>query len=116
MVAQVNAVRAAGRSCGGTWYGPVPALSLSGALNQAATLHAVDMATHGYFSHTGLDGSDAGTRMLRAGYAWSAWGENIAAGQPTATAAVDGWFASAGHCLPGSPYGTYWVAALGRPR
>ena len=133
MVAQVNAVRAAGRSCGGTWYGPVPPLSLNGALNTAATVHAVDMATRGYFDHTGLDGSDGGSRMLRAGYAWRAWGENIAAGQPTASSAVDGWFASAGHCanfmsphfvhvgfgladLVGSPYGTYWVAALGSPR
>jgi uncharacterized protein YkwD len=132
MLAQVNAVRAAGRSCGGTWYPPVHGLSLSGALNTVATAHAVDMAVHGYFDHTGLDGSDAGTRMERAGYRWSAWGENIAAGQSTAGAAVQGWFDSPGHCvnfmsgdftnvgfgladLPGSPYGTYWVAALGRP-
>jgi uncharacterized protein YkwD len=133
MLSQVNAVRAAGTSCGGTFHGPVHALTLSGTLNAAATAHAVDMATRGYFDHTGLDGADAGTRMQRAGYPWSAWGENIAAGQPTASAAVDGWFASAGHCanfmsphftnvgfglaeLPGSPYGTYWVAALGSPR
>jgi uncharacterized protein YkwD len=90
------------------------------------------MATYGYFSHTGRDGSDPGTRLGRAGYRWSAWAENIAAGQPSATDVVNAWFGSAGHCQnfmssavtqvgfgfaqnPSSTYKSYWVSDLARP-
>ena len=31
------------------------------------------------------------------GYAWQAWGENLAAGQPTAADAVSTWMSSSGH-------------------
>ena len=33
-------------------------------------------------THTGSDGSDAGQRISREGYRWSAWGENVAMGYP----------------------------------
>lgn len=133
MLAAVNAQRLAGRSCGGTWYGATHPLTLSTALGQAAAAHARDMAAGDFFSHTGSDGSDAGARILRAGYPWRAWGENIAAGQTSAAEAIAGWFDSAGHCAnfmsptftqvgfgsatgSGTTYGTYWAAALGTPR
>jgi uncharacterized protein YkwD len=132
MLNQVNALRASGTSCGGVPYPPVPALQLQGNLTRAADAHAADMASRDYFSHNSLDGTDPGTRMTRAGYRWSAWAENIAAGQPTPASVIGGWFASAGHCQnfmssavtqvgfgfaenPGSTYRTYWVADLGRP-
>lgn len=132
MLSLVNAKRASGTTCGGVAYGPVPALSLSGNITAAADAHATDMATNNYFSHTGVGGSDPGTRMGNAGYAWSAWAENIAAGQTTAASVVSGWFSSAGHCVnfmssavtqvgfgmadnPASSYRYYWVADLGRP-
>ena len=132
MLAQVNARRATGTTCGGVAYPPVPALSLQSNLRAAADAHALDMATYNYFSHTGRNGSDPGDRITAAGYRWSAWAENIAAGQGTATLAVNGWFASAGHCVnfmssvatqigfggaqnPSSTYKIYWVAELGRP-
>ena len=35
-------------------------------------------------THTGSDGSDAGQRISREGYRWSAWGENVAVGYPHA--------------------------------
>jgi uncharacterized protein YkwD len=51
----------------------------------------------GTMSHTGSDGSDAGDRIARAGYSASTWGENVAAGYPSASSVVDGWMGSSGH-------------------
>jgi uncharacterized protein YkwD len=48
-------------------------------------------------THTGSDGSDAGDRLLRAGFDWHAWGENVAAGQTTVKQAFDAWMGSDGH-------------------
>ncbi|MEM9567623.1 MAG: CAP domain-containing protein [Cyanobacteria bacterium P01_E01_bin.34] len=74
------------------------ALTLSQKLDAAADLHSEDMATNGYFSHTGLDGSKVGTRISRAGYTqYNTWGENIAAGYPSAASVVQGWMNSSGH-------------------
>jgi uncharacterized protein YkwD len=132
MLALVNAKRAAGTLCGGVASPPVPPLSLQSNLNASSDAHASEMATHNYFSHTGLNGSDPGNRMTAAGYHWSAWAENIAAGQTTPESVVAGWFGSAGHChnfmssavtqigfgraqSAGSAYGIYWVSDLGRP-
>jgi uncharacterized protein YkwD len=56
------------------------------------------MARYDYFSHTGRDGSTVDSRATRAGYRWRAIGENIAAGQMDADAAVRGWINSPGHC------------------
>jgi uncharacterized protein YkwD len=56
------------------------------------------MVARNFFSHTGSDGSDAGQRDTAAGYVWSAWGENIAAGYASVQSVVDGWMASDGHC------------------
>lgn len=128
----VNAKRATGTTCGGVPMPAVPALSLQVQLGAAAQLHAADMAAKNYFSHTGADGSSAGTRITRAGYRWTAWAENIAAGQPSAASVISGWFGSDGHCRnfmspnvtqigfgradnPAATYRTYWVADLARP-
>jgi len=129
---RVNQARAAGRSCGTTYYGPAPALAWNTNLFNAAGAHSTDMAANNYFSHTSLDGRNAGQRITGAGYAWSAYGENIAAGQTSAQSVVDGWLASPGHCAnimnPGyadigtacvaggtSSYPTYWTMDLARP-
>ena len=95
----------------------------------------MDMANNNFFSHTGSDGSSAGDRATRAGYSWSAWGENIAAGVPysAVSAVMQGWIDSPGHCAnlmnanfsnlgaakfsnPASTYNVYWTQAFGRPR
>ena len=55
------------------------------------------MAENNYFSHTGLDGSSAGTRITRAGYTWRSYGENIAYGYSTAERVMEGWMNSSGH-------------------
>lgn len=136
MLDTVNAFRAQTRICGG--YGafpPVPALSWSCELEDAARGHSMDMANNDFFSHTGTGGTSAGDRATAAGYSWSAWGENIAAGlgYSSVAAVVQGWADSPGHCRnmmqstftelgaakhsnPASTYNLYWTQAFGRPR
>jgi uncharacterized protein YkwD len=128
----VNLARAAGRTCGSTSYAAAPALRWNDVLFNAAGAHSTDMAASNYFSHTSQDGRDPGQRITGAGYAWRAYGENIAAGQTSAQAVVDGWLASPGHCANimndsyvdmatacvasgSAAYKTYWTMDLGRP-
>jgi uncharacterized protein YkwD len=94
----VNQARSVSRMCGSTAYGPAPAVSWSDALAVAAYLHSEDMAWNGFFSHTGSDGSSAGDRITRQGYAWRTYGENIAVGYPTVSSVIQGWLGSEGHC------------------
>ncbi len=97
-VAKLNAARAVGRMCGTTWYAAAPPLQWNEALARAASAHSLDMATNNYFSHTSLDGRSPGDRLSAAGYRWSRYGENIAAGQSTMDAAMTAWLNSPGHC------------------
>ena len=134
-LARVNQMRAAGATCGsrGT-FAPAPALGWSDLLTQAADVHSRDMQANNFFSHTGSNGSNAGARITAAGYAWSGYGENIAAGYATVNAVVDGWMASEGHCVnimtasfeqfglscvsgtSSNAYGNYWTMDLARSR
>jgi uncharacterized protein YkwD len=53
-------------------------------LHNSALGHSQSMADNGYFSHTTLEGTNGATpadRMRDAGYDFTHWGENIAAGQ-----------------------------------
>lgn len=131
----VNAQRSAGASCGsrGAFAAAVP-LAWNDALTQAGLRHSDDMVARNFFSHTGSDGTSAGTRATAAGYVWSSWGENIAAGQRSVAEVVAGWMASDGHCAnimgpgfrdlglacvsgnAGTTYGTYWTMVLGSAR
>jgi uncharacterized protein YkwD len=131
---RVNGYRKSGYDCGSEGYfAPTKPLAWSTALQSAASGHSTEMATHNYFSHTGLDGSEADDRITRAGYAWSTWGENIAAGYDTVREVVDGWMESDGHCAnimnprfrdmglacaqsDTSDYGKYWTMDLATPR
>ncbi|MCM5679050.1 CAP domain-containing protein [Schlegelella sp. S2-27] len=130
----INQRRAAGASCGTRGsFAPTTALTWDPKLAQAAYGHALDMANHDYFSHTGRNGSTLGQRVSAAGYTWSAVAENIAAGTRSVSATVDGWMGSDGHCAnlmspgyrhaglacalnTGSTYGRYWVLNLAAPR
>ena len=134
ILALVNAARAEGRSCGGRAFGAAPALAWNGALAAAALAHSDDMASHGYFGHTGSDASVAATRAARAGYQFRRVGENIAFGQDSAQDAVAGWLASPGHCAnimnasftemgsgfaagrEGKQLRLYWTQVFGTPR
>lgn len=94
----INAARAEPRSCGRDPFAAAPPLTLSAALNEAASAHVRDMAARGLLDHRGSDGSYAGERITRAGYTWRASGENIAVGQRDEEAVVAAWLASPGHC------------------
>jgi len=129
----VNAARAEARSCGGDRFEPVPPLAMATMLTAAASLHSLDMAARGRLGHDGSDGSDSGERMTRAGYVWQAAGENVAAGQHDADAAVAAWLESPGHCAtlmnakftdtgiafalaPGKDPAVYWTQVFAAPR
>ncbi len=75
----------------------LPAYRWNDQVADAAYANSADMAAHQRMQHTGSDGSNAGVRLTRAGFAWSSWGENIGAGfsepQPLYTA----WLNSPSH-------------------
>jgi uncharacterized protein YkwD len=73
------------------------ALATDPAVTRAAVDHSADQAATGRMSHTGSDGSDAGTRLTRAGFEWRTWGENVAVGQRTAADVMSAWMASPSH-------------------
>lgn len=72
-------------------------LVLSDKLNQVAYSHSQDMALSDYFSHTGANGSSPQDRAYKAGYQYSRFGENIAAGYVTPEEVVAAWMTSQGH-------------------
>ncbi|MER6570432.1 CAP domain-containing protein [Streptomyces sp. NPDC001093] len=72
-------------------------LTVNAELTKAAQAHSADMAAHQNMSHTGSDGSSPGDRITRAGYSWSAYGENVAYGYATADQVMTGWMNSPGH-------------------
>lgn len=98
----------------------------------AARDHARDMAEKGLTGHEGSDGSQPPERVIRAGYHFSAVGENVAAGVRTAEEVMADWMGSEHHRenilgayddigvafldVPWSEYGTYWVQVFGSPR
>lgn len=124
-----NVARASARTCGAQRFAATGPLAYNANLRAAAYNHSKDMAVNNYFSHTGRDGSSPWDRMKAAGYTnYRAAGENIAAGQPTPEAVVDGWLKSPGHCanimnpnfkelgvgyFAGGSYGHYWTQDFG---
>lgn len=94
----VNAARSSAQICGERKYAPAPALTWNGALGVASLTHSQDMALQRYFNHVGKDGRISMDRAVHAGYKPRRIGENIAAGQETATEVVLEWLASPGHC------------------
>jgi uncharacterized protein YkwD len=129
----VNLARAQARICGDKPFAATGPLKLSELLGTIGMGHAIDMAQHSYFAHQGRDGSQPADRVTRGGYRWRAVGENIAAGQTTPEAAVEGWIKSPPHCANlmapqftemgvafavnrASESGIYWVQLFGTPR
>lgn len=87
LVAEVNRERSAA-GCG--------PLEGDATLDDAADLHAEDMAANDYFSHTSLDGRSPTDRAAEQGYDGGV-GENIAAGYPDVASVMEGWMNSEGH-------------------
>ncbi len=131
MTAQVNNARATGAVCGGVAFPPAAGLRWDTQLQNAATVHSEDMASHNFFAHQSpTNGSTLRERVPAAGYKYSSVGENLGAGQTSIAQVVTEWLASPGHCAtlmkanfvdmgvscksnPGTAYGTYWTMELG---
>lgn len=75
----------------------LPVVWLDPQVTAAAHVHAADMAANRVMQHAGSDGSDGGVRLERAGYTWTSWGENIAAGFVDPRALLDAWMGSPAH-------------------
>ncbi|WP_328587985.1 CAP domain-containing protein [Vreelandella rituensis] len=133
MLSLINEARSQARQCGDQRYTATQALTWNCTLEAAAEAHSKDMAENDYFSHTGSDGVGIQQRVSNRGYVWRTVGENIAAGQMSIEAVVDGWLESPGHCSnimndtftemgmakaddPDSVYSSYWTQVLARPR
>ncbi|WP_231491934.1 CAP domain-containing protein [Pedobacter sp. Leaf170] len=120
----INDVRSKGCNCGTTAMPPVIVLNWNNLLASAALGHSKDMNTNNYFSHTSLDGRSAGNRITAAGYKWTTYGENIAAGQSNEQAVFDAWINSEGHCknimnanfrdMGVAKDGRYWTQEFGK--
>jgi uncharacterized protein YkwD len=133
LVALVNEVRGRSRTCGTQTYAAAGPLAVDGRLSVAAQAHSDDMAARDYFAHASPEGDTSAQRVSARGYNWSYVGENLAAGQVTATQVVNDWLASPGHCEnlmrgqythfgvgyapggSGNQYGTYWTMVYARP-
>jgi uncharacterized protein YkwD len=119
MLDLVNEVRKAGCQCGDVYYNPAPPVTWNSSLELAAYTHSSDMYKNNYFSHIALDGSNGGVRIERAGYKWTAYGENIATGYTSERSVIDGWLKSSNHCknlmnrnykeMGVAKVGTYWT-------
>jgi uncharacterized protein YkwD len=95
---RLNALRAEGLTCGHVAQAPAPPLAWSARLTDAAAAHAQDMAERNQMAHTGRDGSRGGDRLLRAGYDWQVWAENLGTGTRSVDELMRLWAASPGHC------------------
>jgi uncharacterized protein YkwD len=74
------------------------ALIVDDRLRTAAQVHAADMASYAYLSHTGHDGSDPAARIRAAGYKIDTtvgWAENVARGYPTVDTVMAAFMSSA---------------------
>lgn len=108
------------------------ALRFSSQLQDAALAHTRNQAADGRLYHIDPDdGSNAGQRIRRAGYEFSAWGENLATGALTAEDAMNGWMANFSHCrnilnpafteigvgfvIEGAGIGHFWTQIFARP-
>jgi uncharacterized protein YkwD len=75
----------------------LPALRRNTQLNAAARSHASDMSRQNFFSHTSSNGDTLRERVSDAGYTYRCAAENLAWGQTSESAALDGWLKSPGH-------------------
>ncbi|GLX66372.1 CAP domain-containing protein [Paenibacillus glycanilyticus] len=105
----------------------LPPLARLEVLFEAAEAKAQDMRDNNYFDHISPTYGTPGQMLTQFGVEWTAYGENIAAGQRTPALVMEAWMNSPGHranilspkfthmgvgYAPGttdSRYRTYWV-------
>lgn len=85
MVALVNQARCAN--------GLTP-VTVNPLLNNAGTVHSIDMAVNNFLGHTGSNGSEVGDRVTAQGYPWIWIGQNIAGGQTSIPQTFNTWMNS----------------------
>lgn len=107
----------------------VPPLAFDDPAAQVAYDHSLFQQGQGSISHTGVGNSSPGDRLSAAQIGYSDWAENVAVGQSTPQAVVNGWVGSPGHFAnmidgnqtregvgcqfgPGGPYGGPWWTQL----
>jgi len=64
---------------------------------RAAAGHSAYQAAIRTMGHVGPGKANGGTRMRAAGYGWTVWGENVAAGQSDCATVMSAWMASSTH-------------------
>lgn len=133
LLKQVNAARAAARSCGARRMGAVRPVAWNTGLETAALRHSVDMAGRDYFDHLAPDGKRVAQRVTAQGYKWRTVGENLAGGDSTVPGVMKGWLNSPEHCQnimspayseigvacasqPGTRWENYWTMVLATRR
>ncbi len=111
----------------------LPPLTYNETLAQAAQAHANDCAQRGRGSHTGSDGSDIKTRILRAGYDPASWAEcwaqrktpagaveiwmdEVPPNDPHRRTLLTTWLSEIGMGVAKTDWGYYFIADFGRPR
>ncbi|WP_449515996.1 CAP domain-containing protein [Clostridium sp.] len=72
-------------------------LKANSALSNVARTKSEDMRDNNYFSHTSPTYGSPFDMMKKFGITYTAAGENIAMGQPTAASVMEGWMNSPGH-------------------
>jgi len=126
VVELVNHAREKGAQCGNRYFKATKPVVWNDTLKRASLSHSSDMAENGFLHHIGSDRKDPGDRILALGYAWSAYGENVAEGYHSPEEVVKGWLKSRDHCEnimnpsfreAGSagvqgPRGIYWTLLL----
>ncbi|HIE37591.1 MAG TPA: LysM peptidoglycan-binding domain-containing protein, partial [Anaerolineae bacterium] len=112
-------------------YG-LPPLAYNDALTAAAQGQANDCAQRGWCSHTGSDGSDVKTRILRAGYEATGWAEcwaqslnpqhavdmwmdEVPPNDPHRRTLLSTWLTEIGVGVADTGWGYYFIADFGRP-
>jgi uncharacterized protein YkwD len=130
---RVNEARGTGLRCGARSMAPAAPLAWDVSLYGAAASHSTDMARRNYFDHRSPEGRSVRQRASIHRYPWRNIGENIAGGDSTVAEVMQGWLASADHCVnimdpgfsdvavacaqqPATQWGTYWTMVLGRKR
>ena len=122
----VNDLRNKGCKCGKTYYPSAPPVKWNEKLEQAAQNHSNNMYSKSFFSHTGKDGSNVGTRVTAVKYEWVVCAENIGMRYKTEQAVVQAWINNPTHCenimnellteMGIAIKGFYWTMVLAMPK
>ncbi|SDG23870.1 Cysteine-rich secretory protein family protein [Pedobacter terrae] len=123
LISRINLLRQSGCNCGTEYMAPVPSLSSNNQLQNAATMHAKDMAEQNYFDHLSPNGVTPAERAIEAGYKGDFRAENLARGYLEVDQVINAWKISVSHCkammdakskeIGAGMTQNYWVVTFG---